>query len=200
VASVVTASSSATGSDADSMQRGRTTEALMREHATYVKRLAFHMLGSHADVDDVAQDVFLTLFRSLDRVRELGSVRAWLATTTARMVSRRWRSRRLRTRIEAAGRVDVFLLPAERASGEVCVQVQRLSGALDALPADSRSAWVLRYVEQEPMNDVARVCGCSLSTAKRRVASAQRVVGRALGAGRPGGGRTTARDDATVEE
>jgi len=46
---------------------------------------------------------------------------------------------------------------------------------------NARIAWTLRYLEQERIEDVARLCGCSKRTAKRRIASAQRAVKGALG-------------------
>jgi len=48
--------------------------------------------------------------------------------------------------------------------------------ALDALPASDRVAYTLRHIEGETMERVAALCGCSLSTAKRRVASAERAL------------------------
>jgi RNA polymerase sigma-70 factor (ECF subfamily) len=37
-------------------------------------------------------------------------------------------------------------------------------------------AWLLRHVEGERLQDVALACGCSLATAKRRIASAQAAL------------------------
>jgi RNA polymerase sigma-70 factor (ECF subfamily) len=55
--------------------------------------------------------------------------------------------------------------------------------ALGTVPADARIAWALRYLEQEPLEDVARICGCSLATAKRRIAVAHQAVTRSLAHG-----------------
>ena len=48
----------------------------------------------------------------------------------------------------------------------------RVYQALDQLPVDHRLAWTLRYVEGEKLERVAERCGCSLATAKRRIAAA----------------------------
>ena len=68
---------------------------LFKEHAAYVARVAFRLLGRQDEVDDIVQDVFITLFRHLDSIRQAESLRAWLATTTVRMVRRRLRVRRI---------------------------------------------------------------------------------------------------------
>jgi RNA polymerase sigma-70 factor (ECF subfamily) len=52
----------------------------------------------------------------------------------------------------------------------------RIYRTLDEIAPDSRVAWILRYVEGERLEDVADACGCSLATAKRRIASAQELL------------------------
>jgi RNA polymerase sigma-70 factor (ECF subfamily) len=51
---------------------------------------------------------------------------------------------------------------------------------LDGIPANQRIAWALRYVEGEPLEGVATLSGCSLATAKRRIAAASRVLEEAF--------------------
>ena len=55
------------------------------------------------------------------------------------------------------------------------------SGETSRISVEDRLAWTLRNVEQEPLDAVAQACGCSLATAKRRIASAQAVLERRLG-------------------
>ena len=60
--------------------------------------------------------------------------------------------------------------------------IQRVTALLDAwaeklsLPADERIAWTLRYVERHRLETVAVMMDCSLATAKRRIARAQRFL------------------------
>ena len=48
--------------------------------------------------------------------------------------------------------------------------------ALDRVPIRDRVAWVLRNVEGESLQQVAELCGCSLATAKRRIARAHAKI------------------------
>jgi RNA polymerase sigma-70 factor (ECF subfamily) len=52
---------------------------------------------------------------------------------------------------------------------------------LDELPAKERIAWVLRHLEGEQLEDVARIVGCSLATVKRRIAAAHETVKEMMG-------------------
>jgi RNA polymerase sigma-70 factor (ECF subfamily) len=52
----------------------------------------------------------------------------------------------------------------------------KVYAVLDALPSDERVAWSLRHVEGERLERVAELCGCSLATAKRRIAAAHQRI------------------------
>lgn len=153
---------------------------LIRSHSPYVAQLAHRFLGREDEVDDVVQDVFLSLFRHLDQIRQTESLRSWLATTTVRMVGRRMRLRRIGFLLRFKDRVDPTELVGQGASPEDCAALSKVHRALEKVAVKTRIAWVLRYLEQERIEDVARICRCSMSTAKRRIALAHEVVKRAL--------------------
>jgi RNA polymerase sigma-70 factor (ECF subfamily) len=156
-------------------------DELVRAHSPYVAGLAYRLLGRDAEVDDVVQDVFLALLRFHGSVREPNALRAWLATTTVRLSLRRLRARQLRFRsLLGLDDPEPASVPAPGANSEEHAALARVHAALTGISASARVAWLLRYVEQERMEDVARFLGCSLTTAKRRVEAAQIAVKRAL--------------------
>jgi RNA polymerase sigma-70 factor (ECF subfamily) len=150
-------------------------EALFRRYAGYVARLAARLLGSgDADLDDVVQDVFWLASRRIAKIPDLTQARGWLATVTTRVVRRKLQRRRFRAFFHASPvNVDV---PAPGAGAEEHAMLARLYEVLEGLPTDERLAWSLRYLEGEALDAVAAACGCSLSTAKRRVNAAKTVI------------------------
>ena len=64
----------------------------------------------------------------------------------------------------------------QSASPEERVLLSRVYTVLDELPAKERVAWTLRYLEGERLEDVAKLCGCSLATAKRWIARAHSAI------------------------
>jgi RNA polymerase sigma-70 factor (ECF subfamily) len=66
------------------------------------------------------------------------------------------------------------------ASAEQRALLARVYRVLDGLPASQRIAWSLRYIEGEALEGVASLSGCSLATAKRRIAAAARELEEAL--------------------
>jgi len=143
-------------------------------HAGYVAGLAGRILGRNDEVPDVVQDVFLIAHRRLKDVRQAGALRTWLGRITVREASRRLRWRRLR-QFWRPPQGDMDLV-ADPASAELRPLVALLYAALDRLPAPARSAWILRHLLDEPLDQVAELCGCSLATVKRRIASADAVM------------------------
>ena len=150
-------------------------EALFRQYSGYVAGLAARLLGSgDSDLDDVVQDVFWLASRRIAKIHDLVQARGWLATVTTRVVRRKLLRRRFRAFFHANPvTVDV---PARGASAEEHAVLARLYEVLERLPTDQRLAWSLRYLEGEPLDAVATACGCSLSTAKRRVNAAKNVI------------------------
>ncbi|HEX9295029.1 MAG TPA: sigma-70 family RNA polymerase sigma factor [Polyangiaceae bacterium] len=150
-------------------------EVLFERYAGYVAALAARLLGSgDSELDDVVQDVFWLASRRIAKIHDLVQARGWLATVTTRVVRRKLLRRRFRALFH--GSAVAADLPASGATAEEHVLLARLYEILDGLPVDQRIAWSLRYLEGEPLEAVAAACGCSLSTAKRRVGAAKQII------------------------
>jgi RNA polymerase sigma-70 factor (ECF subfamily) len=155
------------------------TDDLIRANFAYLSRLAYRLLGRDEDVDDVLQDVFLAFLRWHGKLRDPKAARGWLATVTVRMSHRRLRSRRLRALVSLEAQPEPH---APGATPEDHAALSRIHRALQAVPVPAQVAWVLRYLEEERLEDVARLCRCSLATAKRRISVAHRAVQAGLDA------------------
>lgn len=150
--------------------------SVYRRYAPYVAKIGMRILGRRDEVDDFVQDVFVTVHGQLAGLRDPAALKGWLATLAVREAMRRLRRRRVRALLGFGadrGAHDYADVADAGASPEQRALLARVFRALDALPADERVAWSLRHVENETMERVAELCGCSLSTAKRRVASAE---------------------------
>jgi RNA polymerase sigma-70 factor (ECF subfamily) len=148
-------------------------EDVFRRYAPYVGALALRLIGRPGDVDDVVQDVFIQAHRQLSRLRDPAALRPWLRHIVVRRARRwlrkRWVRRRLRE-LDVTAQTD---LVDGAASPEERAEIARIYRALDRLPRDERLAWVLRFVEGETLESMADLLGCSVSTAQRRLRSAE---------------------------
>lgn len=161
-------------------------EALYRRHAPNVLRVATRLLRSHEDALDVLQDTFVSAFEDIEKLREPSAFAAWTHRIAVRLVHRRFRKRRLLGLLGLDRRHDDVSLESladESASSEARVELRWLDAALAKVDDRERIAWMLRFVEGLPLEEVAEACDCSLATAKRRIAAADAVARRHLEGG-----------------
>ncbi len=154
-------------------------EALFRRHVARVAQLAQRLLGQNAEADDVVQDSFLIALEQLPKLREGHAFRAWLLRIVVHQAHRRFRKRRLLTRLGFVPSEDLDILASQGRQdidAETKAELTRLDRCLSRLPANERCAWVLRYVESYQLDEVADACSCSLATAKRWLKKADDVV------------------------
>jgi RNA polymerase sigma-70 factor (ECF subfamily) len=158
-------------------------DTLFRKYAPYVAAIAHRLLGRDDDVDDTVQEVFLAAVRGLSAVRDPNAVKGWLAKIAVRSARRKLRKRKLRAFFGLDDVGSSEAVTDRSASPEQRALLSRVYGVLDSLPANQRIAWSLRYVEGEPLDIVATLSGCSLATAKRRIASAAKSIEEAFADG-----------------
>jgi RNA polymerase sigma-70 factor (ECF subfamily) len=53
-------------------------QALVEQHRSMVYRVAYQFAGNHYDAEDIAQDVFIKVYRSLDRFRRDAQLTSWM--------------------------------------------------------------------------------------------------------------------------
>lgn len=144
-------------------------ESLFRVHVDAVYNVAYRVVWSRADAEDIVQRTFVKALTRLDQVRDAGRVRPWLLQVAYREAITVTRQRR-DVPTDPAALPDSPVLgccPAEAAvAADQATVVHR---ALGRMAPDERLAVVLRDVEELPMGDVAEVLGVGLSAAKMRV-------------------------------
>lgn len=153
-----------------------------RESASLV-RACHRILGDHAEAEDVAQEAFVTAYRSLASWRGDGPFGAWLTRIGVRIALRRagkrrnvtWRDPRLgsssasadaaaraadRDAVAAAPLTDpaVLSMRAERAN--------EIRTAVTALPEPYREVVALRFFGEASLDEIARQTGRPLGTVK----------------------------------
>ena len=150
-------------------------ELLYRRHAATALNLAVRIQGSTADVEDIVHDAFVRAHQRLAELREPAAFRSWLGSIVVRLVRTRLRRRRLVAVLGLASPepVDLDAVAAPGGDPEARVLLAQVYALLQTLPTDERIAWTLRYVERHRLESVAELAGCSLATAKRRIARAQ---------------------------
>jgi RNA polymerase sigma-70 factor (ECF subfamily) len=146
------------------------------EHARYVIRTLRHLGIKEADVDDVAQEVFVTVHRKLPEFEGRSKLRTWLYAICLRVASdHRRRAYVVRERVTESPPVDAEGRRGDEpdTSLESRAFVQQL---LDCLDDDKRAVLVLYEIEGLTMREVAEVVDCPLQTAYSRLHAARELL------------------------
>ncbi|ANS80400.1 RNA polymerase sigma-70 factor [Serinicoccus hydrothermalis] len=164
-------------------------EEIVREHSPRVYRLAYRLTGDPHEAEDLTQDVFVRVFRSLDSFRP-GTFEGWLHRITTNLFLDKMR-RRQRIRFDALTEELSARLPL-RASGtdpEQVYAMTHLDGdiqeALNALPPQFRAAVVLADIEGYSYEEVAQTLGIKMGTVRSRIHRGRALLRQSLAHRRP---------------
>ncbi len=147
------------------------------EFHALVHGLLYKSLGPSAEVEDLVSDVFLSLFESAQSIREPHALRSYVVSVTMNTVRRELRQRRRRALFErltgGADQTERLVAPDDPKAKAALLQLSRI---LDGMGTEERLAFVLYGLEGLRLAEVAEALAVSLSTAKRRVRSANEHV------------------------
>ena len=154
-------------------------DLLYRRHVQFVAAVVLRVCGRSADLEDIVQETFIAAFAKLDALADPRALRGWLAQVAITHTRRKARfSKWLNLfRDEADERAGLATMVSPAASPEVRAQVREIDAALERVPTPERMAWLLRFGLGCTLEEVAVGCGCSLATAKRRLALAHGLMG-----------------------
>ncbi|MDO5681955.1 MAG: RNA polymerase sigma factor SigE [Propionibacteriaceae bacterium] len=168
-----------------------TWEDVVRDHSARVYRLALRLTGDVHDAEDLTQDVFIRVFKSLHRF-EPGTFEGWLHRITTNLFLD---SARRRQRIRFDGLVDGAderLPGSEPAPGEQLADASLdhdVAQALAALSPEFRACVVLCDIEGLSYDEVAAVLDVKLGTVRSRIHRGRAQLREALAHRQPTAGR-----------
>ncbi|MEO3827339.1 RNA polymerase sigma-70 factor [Actinomadura sp. B10D3] len=141
--------------------------------------IAYQMLGSVGEAEDVVQEAFLRMHQTLRRDEPIASPRAYIATLVTRLAIDQLRSARVR-RERYVGEWLPEPLVTEPTPAEHAEMADSLSLAflvlLESLSPQQRAAFLLREVFEYPYTEVAEIIGTDVDTTRHLVARARSHV------------------------
>lgn len=162
-------------------------ERLVEQHWTRVLRFVFASVRDMDLAETLTQDCFLRAYKSLEAFRGACSIQTWLIRIALNLIRDHARSRRFQfwkalTRInnqDTQGWADRSMSPEERtAVGE---QVRAIWEATRTLSERQRTVFLLRYVEDFSICEIAESTGLTESTVNVHLVRAVRSIRKSLG-------------------
>ena len=169
-------------------------ETFVRQYQRRVYNLCYRFCGSASDAEDLTQDVFIKMYRSLQAYDvERGSLITWMTTLTRNMLVdhfRRTRQERLTDSLDAsqsteeegptlADRLEDQRRPPDQGveAREAREQVQQ---ALQKLSPDLREAVILRDIQDMDYREIAQALKVPEGTVKSRINRGRTELARLL--------------------
>jgi RNA polymerase sigma factor (sigma-70 family) len=164
-----------------------TWEEIVREHSARVYRLAYRLTGNTHDAEDLTQEVFVRVFRSLSSYTP-GTFEGWLHRITTNLFLDMAR-RRQRIRFEGLGDDTAQRLRGDEPTPAQVFDERHLDGdiqaALKALAPEYRAAVVLCDIEGLSYEEIADTLGVKLGTVRSRIHRGRAQLRTALDHRRP---------------
>jgi RNA polymerase sigma-70 factor (ECF subfamily) len=161
-------------------------QVLVERHRSMVYRVAYQFAGNHHDAEDIAQDVFIKVFRSLDRFRQDAQLTSWLYRIIMNACIDHRRRSRFSSSAAFGDEAEQTMLnapeetpgPEERAYGSELGQV--LESEIGRLPKGQRVVFVMRHHQGMKLCEIAEALGLAEGTVKRQLHAAVHRLREAL--------------------
>ena len=149
-------------------------DAIVQQYRRKVFNVAYKFVGRHDEAEDLTQDIFLKIFKSLGTFDRRANFQTWLISVSRNFCIDRYRSGR-RDRAVFAREIDASTVQAEapglnaHARVELQDRVALLREALRALSPPLRTAVLLRDIHELSYQEIAAQLGVAEGTVKSRI-------------------------------
>jgi RNA polymerase sigma-70 factor (ECF subfamily) len=165
-------------------QRGEAAafRQLFLRHRAEVARLVFRMVGPRVDLEDLVQEVFLQVHRSLKDFRGQAKFTTWLHRVTVNVVLMHRRAARSRPQLVPPqvedSQADPRLLPDEDVARRERLQAFRR--VIDRLGEKKRTVFILHEIEGLSPAEISKIVGAPVLTVRTRLFYARRELAEML--------------------
>jgi RNA polymerase sigma-70 factor (ECF subfamily) len=140
-------------------------ELVVREHSSLVFSIAYHFLANAALAEEIAQDIFLDLYRNLHKLESPAHLLAWLRRSTANRCIDTSRKSSYRSEVQLA---DTFH-PASAGTDADPMLQESLRKQVASLPEWQRAVVILRYQEDLDPGEISEILKIPVNTVKSRL-------------------------------
>jgi RNA polymerase sigma-70 factor (ECF subfamily) len=163
-------------SDAELIRRAReghrdSFDQLVLRHQRRVYSIARRMTGDHDEADDLSQDTFLAVYRSMDRFDERQSFAAYISRIAINLSINHLRHRKRWLKIQTRGEEKAVGAegngPQEQM--EKKENLDRLNEAIQSLPPDQKAVLVLKVYQEYSYKEIAATLKVSMGTVMSRL-------------------------------
>ena len=170
-------------------------EQLVERHSDRAYQLAYSILQNRQDAEEVVQDAFLRIYRSLGNFRGDAQFTTWMYRIVVNLCNNKFRWNKVR----GINRTISIDAPLPNAEGDESLRLElpsseappdeqlafaelreRVEKAMAQLPESYRTAVLLRNVQQLDYEEIAKILDCAVGTVKSRINRGRELLRQAL--------------------
>lgn len=154
-----------------------------RLHARFATKIARHVravLGKDDEREDLVQNVLITVFLGIDRLRDPSALDQWVAQITRSELRHLFRRRRIR-RHDSLDSIPEALDPSFQVNVDARDLASRVMRVMQRLPENDRSLLLTFWFGRTTAGAMAAREGCSVNTVRRRLLKAKRRFAKLAG-------------------
>jgi RNA polymerase sigma-70 factor, ECF subfamily len=140
---------------------------LVRRHKDKVRNIIYLTLGANDEVDDIAQEVFITVYRNLNQFKFQSQFTTWLYRITVNKCKdhiRKVKIRKIFSPIKENDKESGYSISVEESDAAALVQ-----SAIKKLPDKLRVPLLLKDIEGFSYQEIAETVQCEIGTVKSRI-------------------------------
>ena len=144
-------------------------DAFMKLVDYYSGRLLYYIRRFLEDADrsdDVLQEVWLTVYKKINTLRDASAFSVWLYRTARNRAIRRLRDD---SRYVFVGRHDESALIDDNRESWLFDDINKLHRVLTTLSPEQKEAIILRFFEEMSYQEISEIVGCSVGTVRSRI-------------------------------
>ena len=155
---------------------------IVERHQSRVYSIAFRILGDCGTAEEVAQDVFLALYRNLDRLQSQEHLLAWLRRVTVHRATDAYRRRASRVEFAAGEFCEEYMhldgtgSAVSQSPFEAAEMATNIEQMVASLPPAQRAVLLLRYQEDLMPTEISALLSMPLGTVKSHLQRALKLL------------------------
>ncbi|MFO7769107.1 MAG: sigma-70 family RNA polymerase sigma factor [bacterium] len=154
-------------------------EEIVREYGKRVMAVAYDYVKDYDAAQDVAQEVFIRIWKKGDEFQAQASVFSWIYRITVNLAIDHLRKAKSRGKLSDSEGTYRDIYETEQHSGSTKMRPglsmeqralrERLDEALEVLSENQKQAFVLRYYQEMDIEAIAAIMGCKESTVRQHL-------------------------------
>jgi len=150
-------------------------EVLVKRYQNSVLNIAYSLIGNRHQAEDIAQEVFIKVYNSIETFRGLCKISTWLYRITLNSSYDFLRRRKKFIPLNEYGPIQAPHTPGHN-SIERKEKKELVQKAIDSLPFKYRKVVVLKDIENLSYKDIANVLQCRIGTVESRLFRARKML------------------------